>query len=861
MTEVVARREGVLDGDRALLHSGAAPGPVWFYRFNPFRREPLHDEQLVELLDRLVAADHCVARSAEQASDDLHGLVGAEQDDAERKRLIALRRAVRKGTRLPAGAVPASVTRWRRIVADRAALVDRIVAEYDAAARRERQRLARLLQDPALVRSLPLVAPEVGREAERYAREVGNDGEARARTLKSERGLLQYLARASMRTSPLSQLTAVGLTEDALGGSSPDCPRVRNARSFLGLDRVMLDYVIGGAEARAGLHADAWLSLPPTSAVDDGRFYFLQPHEQGYTRSGVRLTGPIAVLVSFLAMGPVRRDRLVQGLLPELGEDRGRIEALLTKCCLAGMLCTVLPSTDADLTDLGPRGVPDLDPALADVRADLDRLADEECDRPQVLSSLADRLGSLSRGSGRPAKVAVTEDRLVDLEPVDARAWAAPLDDLGVAVELLHVFDWLADVELALTDAFVAEHGAGAVVPLMPAAGPLVERVSRAAAEMTAFYARPAGELPTVFGGEDSPLARLFRLRRRVEAMVWSALSRAVASGDSEVALDRRELNRLLNGLPARVRQRPIGYGVLVQRWRTRLVLNDGLPGHGMLYSRFLGMDRAAGGDALGRLRDRLLHQYAEPGVRLVEDRSHQGMNVNVHPPVLPDVLEPADWHRLLLRHDPATEKLTVLDGNQPIKVLPIGGGHPGLYPPALSVASGLVIAGRLFNGLPDAWAAADGRDPAATREVPRTLVGDVVIGRRRWYPGTDFYEALSEHGERLRLLAVTRWRERHGVPNEVMVKSVPADTGPASVSSPDAQEARFRSKPQYVDLSSVVAVRVLPRMLERRSSDQPARIYLEEATPGMGAGPHAEEWVVEIDRPAGGRFGYGAVR
>jgi hypothetical protein len=44
--------------------------------------------------------------------------------------------------------------------------------------------------------------------------------------------------------------------------------------------------------------------------------------------------------------------------------------------------------------------------------------------------------------------------------------------------------------------------------------------------------------------------------------------------------------------------------------------------------------------------------------------------------------------------------------------------------------------------------------------------------------------------------------------------------------------------------------VRVLPRVLERRSSG-----YLEEAMPGVRDGRHAFEWVVEYDRPAGGRF------
>jgi hypothetical protein len=68
-----------------------------------------------------------------------------------------------------------------------------------------------------------------------------------------------------------------------------------------------------------------------------------------------------------------------------------------------------------------------------------------------------------------------------------------------------------------------------------------------------------------------------------------------------------------------------------------------------------------------------------------------------------------------------------------------------------------------------------------------------------------------------------------------------------------DLQAHRRRQKPQYVDLASALSVRVLPRLADRRGVG-----HLEETLPAVADGPHAIEWIVEISRPAGGRFEYG---
>jgi hypothetical protein len=382
-----------------------------------------------------------------------------------------------------------------------------------------------------------------------------------------------------------------------------------------------------------------------------------------------------------------------------------------------------------------------------------------------------------------------------------------------------------------------------------------VQEVSRRAVAVEAASA--AGQAPPPgTGPADGSLDRLQAVRREVTAHLHRLLDKA--AGDEELVLAAGAARELADAVPGRFRADPLLYGVLVQPCGGRLVFNDGLPGHGMLFGRFLAADARLGGDARERLASRLLDRFGGDGARVVEDLGLHGLNVNAHTPVLPDGLTPDDWYRLRLVHDPATDALRVTDADgRHLRVLPLGAGHPGLFPPPLSVATGLTISGRLYSGLVGTWHAASGWDGAGTRACPRVRVGDVVLARRRWFGGAEFADAVAAGpGEGDRLRALSAWRARHGVGEEVVLKTVPPDEGPLAVGAPDVRAGRLAQKPQYVDLSSALAARVLPRMLERRAGQGTG--FVEEALPAVGDGPHAAEWVVEIGRTAGGRFRYG---
>jgi hypothetical protein len=838
---------------------------TWFLRFNPFARARFCDASLVEALQGLIAADTELRTETESCANTLYRAIGREEDPERRKALVTMRRAVSRGRR-PAGTdLPGAVRQWTRALDRQDRAARRVQEAYPTALHRERHGLATMLADPNLTDSLALLAPEVHAQAERYRQTVLAGAEVTGRIAKSERGLLQYVTRAATRTSPLARLTSVALTDAGPSGQGPGEVEPLDGPSRITLDRVMLDYVIAGLQRRSGAEEpDPYLTIPPTAAVDAAHLFFLSPAGEGYRRSAVALNGLIGAAVAILSNGPVRRSALAPAVAQSLGTGRvDEVGDTLDRAVDAGMLGTTAPSPDDGSLVAAPPAVPADDGPLGRIAEGIRALSDSTADdRVAAFEDLEHRLADLSRRSGRPARIAVNEDHLVRLPTVDPRAWGAALDDLGAAVGLLHVFDWLADVGVCLEHAFIDRHGRGAEVSLMEAAPDLVDDVTRAAERMTALYQDPDADLSELLGpGDDRVLLDLYTVRRTIENEVADRLRTALDHGREEVVLAPEEVRRWHRQLPSRLTERPLGYGVLVQEHEGRLVVNDGLPGHGMLYSRFLGRDVASGGTTLSRLRRRVELHYGEPGVDVVEDRSHRGLNVNVHPPVLRHGLEPADWPRLSLRHDPDSGRLGVCDGERRLKVLPLGGGHPGLYPPALSVASGLVIAGRLYNGLPDVFAARGDRDPATTRTVPRMLVGDVIVSRRRWYPGEDLATALACVDEVERLIAVTRWRHAHGVPAEVFVKSPPGDEGPASVSAPAAYERRSRAKPQYVDLTSALGVRVLPRMLARRGGDPLADSYIEEAAPTVVEGRPAREWVVEVDRRPHGQFEYGAVR
>ncbi|WP_016906220.1 lantibiotic dehydratase [Streptomyces xiaopingdaonensis] len=840
--------------------------PLWLLRLNPLRRTRLGDPTLRGLLARLTAAERAVREAADRCSDELYARIGATADDGARGRLIAARRAIHNDRPLRDAppAVP-SVAEWLRVREERGTLREEVADCYRESADRERHNLAELLGDEQLRRSLALVAPEVYAESERYRDALAHPGGLSARGRKSERGLLQYVTRAMVRTSPLARFTAVGIAVPEPGGTDPGEVRFEKATAFPSLDRVMLGYVLGGLQPPAGAALlDAWVALSPTSALDESRstLYFLRATDSGFQRLSAPVKGVVRAMVDGTVMGPRPVRSVVAHVAGRTGCTVQEAAKAVAHAVHQGVLCTYNEPEDgsADLSTLLTRPEAPGAAHLDDVRARLPRLATGPVvDRPGELRAIESDFGELSRLAGRPARVTVEEDYVLQPMTVDSSRWRPRLSDLGATVELLSVFDWLHDVRVMTTAAFVERFGAGANVSLAEHAEPLVQEVSRRAAVMGESYAHGDPGALDGLGTASGSLEQLFALRRRVIEETQGRITKAVENAEEDLTLSAREAVELTSGLPECIRRDPLSYGVLVQAAGDRLVFNDGLPGHGMLYARFLDADRKLGGAAVPYLAERLRERFAWDGAHVVEDRGLHRLNVNAHPEILPEGLCPDDWFSLRLVHDTASDTLAVEDADgRRLRVLPLGTGHPGLFPPPLSLATSLSTGGRLNNGLLDGWYRAHRPDGQRTLSLPRLSIGGVVLARRRWYGGAELASALgTPPTEHERLLALTAWRARHQVPEEVVVKTAFAQDSPRTLDPEDVLPRRLQHKPQYVDFSSALSTRVLPKMLDRRATTEESVDYLEEALPSVREGTHAQEWVVEIGRAPGGLFEY----
>jgi hypothetical protein len=833
--------------------------PVWMLRINPMVRGRLADADLARLLQQAATLEQATGPLAAAASDDLYGLVRATPE-ATRGSLLALRRDIHND-RVPPGPMgdavgvelPPSVLRWAEHHDQRLTCQAEIRRTYDEALVQERSMLRKRLGEGNFLTTLAQSAPGVYAAACRYRAHHEVDSKDR----KAERALVQYLTRALVRTSPYGRFTAVALAEPDGAGVAMDQATPITASPQVDIDRALFGYVMGGL-VPANADTDPWLSLPPTARVSEGRITFFQMGPEALRRLSAPLNPPTRLLVELLDLGPCPRSALAAALSDRLGLEAAAADRLLGLALGLGLLVTawrgdefVAEPVEKALRDLAATGVDPVLEGLRQFRAELDRLGDAV---PATSASAGDRLAAggrlqtigdeLSRLARRPAKLAVSEDYILDPLVVDPGPHQGAFDDLAAVTGLLWAFDRM-HVVRALVAATMAERfGPGCQVPLVEHAEMLVREAYRAEHVL-------AEQPEATVGPADGSLAMLAKVRR--EAL--TALHQDLRDPD-DLRWSPDDLAALVAGVPDRFRIHPASYGMVVQLHQGQLIVNDTYAGHGPMVSRFLHADQVRGGDGAARLRGRLQALYG-PGVRLLEDRGHHNLSINMHPRILDECLDAKDWQSLRLAHDRHTDTVSIVDADgAPVKVLALGAQLPELFPYPVRLATWLCSSGRVVLDAPGTFhrtVAATG-EQTGTVAYPRLQVGRVVVSRRRWYPGADFPAGSGSGSAVDQLLAVTRWRGRHGVPAEVMLKS--AFDGPTSWESLSGAESRdtffelrSRSKPQYVDLASALMTRVLPRLLERRPGG-----FVEEALPGLADAGYAQEWMIEVARPAGHR-------
>jgi len=823
-------------------------------RVNSLVARRLAAPDLRRVIGSLTTAEAQCARLGEIACDELY-VLGGTVTGRERGDVLTLRRAIHNNRRVDAlptrcVSVP-TVVAW--FAARQHADLARTALEsgYSHFLAQERAVLIEMLGSESLRLSLALNSPQVLDAVNRYRH---GSGEPSARDRKSERGILQFLTRALTRVSPLSRFTAVGFATwdgDAPALDDPSLTR-RQGMSRIRLDRALFaNAVTGIVDPPTGSAAPTSVRRNPSLRVEDTKIRF-QHWADGARRSlGAGLTDDLSALIELTSMGPVSSALLIEtladtGMGPELA---GR----LVNGAIAAQILVAGPAYDEQIDDPLPvaiallAGHPQAQQSVARLQADLAVVAKASvAQRAAALARIKAAEVELNALTSRPARIQVNEDDMLAPVTVSTRGYERALSDLATVAAFHRSMDRHHLVRALMSRAFTDRYGRGGTANLMTCANWLVTTVYEREARLRLAT---AAEL----GPEDGSLADLLTLRATVNTVLRRQISSADPSAD--LRIDIGWLQGVAGALPERCASAG-SYGLLVHPVAGRLVLNGCYNGHGLIATRFLGADADSGGvDALQRIRRRIERIYGGGGVRLVEDRGLHMSNINHHPQILDDVCTPDEWLGLRLHHDAAPDRLLLLDGaGQEVKVFSLGMKWLELQPNPLRVAVWLHDTGRVSVDPVAQVHATRGSalaEPAGgtpTCAYPRIVAGDVVLLRRRWYTGDDFPGA--ETGDdAAQVLAVSRWRARHGVPEEIFAKAHFSSPTMAATGANAAEilGQRSRGKPQYLDLASALMLRVLPKMLERRGPG-----YFEEALPGVRVGAQASEWALDIDFPAG---------
>jgi len=824
-------------------------------RVNALAGRRLSSAELRSALREHLGAAQAAARLREPACDELYELAGS-LTGSDRGAVLTLKRAIHND-REPAEAAherqwPPAVTAWLASWQRRRLAAVAIRNGYETYLAAERGLLAELVGAENFQLSLALTSPQVLDAARRYRRRVHD---LTARDRKSERGIIQHLMRAMVRTSPLTRFTAVGYGSWQPGGDPLDTARFdpNQAQSFLHVDRALLSATVTGIVAPPSETVPSVLIRNPTlrSNAAEARYQYRDGAQVRLV--SVPATPQLAALLNLTATGPLPAGVLAAEIGRRLGVPAEQGERIVAAAVRSQLLVTapVLDEqSDTLLTDAGALLAvehPTLAEALTDIAGELELMTSGSVSaRVAALGRLSTQgEARLNAASSRPSRLQVNEDYVLPPVPVSTAGYADALTDLAEVAEFYGLFDRYHEVRALLSAAFVELFGQGGQANLVDCAQSLVRQVGRHESELNARL--QAGETPP-----DPDLARLCGLRADAEAALIARVRDHAGAGCLE--LDPGWLAGFAAELPDRFRAPAASYAMLVQAAGGELVVNDCYPGHGILAARFLAADRMLGGDAGSRLARRIRELFGADGQRLLEDRGLHGANINHRAAVIEDEMSPQAWVGVRLVHDSDTDTLTLVDRDGVVvRPLFLGMKWIELMPAPMRIAMWLVDSGRVLAD-PIEWAHRTSAGTEPTVGYPRIRAGRVTLQRARWYPGADFPAAPQPGQDPAYLLDINAWRSAHGVPEQIVAKT-PVGRWPqdATQAAGNYLQGRRREKPQYVDLASALMVRNLPRMVERRGSG-----YFEEALPAVRNGQHATEWVLELDRPAFGRFAIG---
>lgn len=772
----------------------------------------------------------------DEASNVLFRMIG-ESDGAERRFLIQLRRDLHNERSIED--LTRTVPVVNRVLEARRS-VTAVKASVGDARADEQHQMKSLLAGEQFRAALALHAPSVLEAADRYI----SAAEVDTRLAKSERGLLQYLTRAQHRTSPLGRFTAAGLAEVLTNATSQSVivdVNLDDASATSSIDRSLARYILSGS-VETEVTGQTRLALTTPLRIADGRAHYFRVAEGVAQRVALSLTDPVAAVIDMLAAGPMTAAALAAAVTRRFNLADESPMALLRALVDRSVVLQQFDSEEmADAAFIAPNEA-SIGPAgtIQTITSDLTAIAStsDPSRRVALVRSVTQEVERLAASRRRPVKVLINEDvRLPDgtinLNPAAAQ-------DLALTLQFETAFDRMHDVRELLAGAFIDLYGRDAVVPLADVAQSLVDAVYRREAVLDDANAHelggPSGSLPLLRQGRAQALNSLLRhINDRVV--------------DDVVTINPDWYATLID--PSVMPSSPAAYAVVLQSVGNALTWNDAYAGNSMLLTRLTrwGEDGAAHREAMAQ---RLGALYGVDAA-VSEDRGLHGVGLNNRPQVLPRAVDGDEWLTMTLSIDADSGSAVIRDAaGDRLNVLALGSEWPELYPAAVRVATWTVNSGRLVTDLASEWMQWRARGGNPVTATPEIRIGSVIRSRRRWAVDPT-WTALRRSDDFFS--GICRWRASTGAPAELFLKTPLPEALFESMLNDSGREAFFRerqrSKPQYLDLESVLMVDALPKWLSRRGPS-----YLEEAAPNGADGGHAVEFVVELSAVDGMSFG-----
>jgi hypothetical protein len=752
----------------------------------------------------------------------------------------------------------------------------------------DKRTMLRALADNAELRSAILLQSTVldGQMGHYVRADKGLDKAAR----RIERSLLQFIYRASCKTSPFSTLASIGLGRFV---DDPGAPLLPDRISVAKRGRIQLNMAALGRLSRLilaskQLRSDLMLKMTPGWSLTEEQLRYLRRRVVAMkdTDSAVTMDSvheDLFFLASGQALGaviellPAGHERDFRDLAASLAagkaEDEG--DRYLGHLLRLGML--VVPALQVDINARDPlldyasgvRSVngpwsAELAGRLEAAAALVNEYADAALDRRRaILKGLRALVVEIFQGFDQPElapRTLLYEDCFVESHGLlfgEAQWDRVAVADLERLATVLPAFDGSLPRRLLAKSYLRARFGQGGICDDVQGFAHDFQR------DLLQPYSQRVGMWRTV--GEDNRLVRTETGMNQPELRALDTARQAAADlvgtawadpAAEEIQLGDEFVERVISELPPL--SDPVGSWSFVAQLAagdgadrpSRLIVNQIYSGMGLLFSRFgHGLKGPDGVPAQHMLAEQLA-AVTPPGVVLAELRGGYDMtNLNLHPRVTPyEIVCAGEISKRPESEQISIEDLSVVDDVDQgrvklvsrrlgVEVVPVYLGF--LLPFALpEVQQVLLCFAPQGMAAVDLWTGTGKQSPAdQVSRRPRVNFGSVVLQRREWsIPAESFPQRAPDDDDSAYFLRVNRWRTTHGMPRWVFAKAEMDMSRPGAAPPEDAAmeremgtAGRFERKPLAVDFDGWFSVMLLENLQRGANS----RLKIVEALPG----------------------------